>query len=271
MREWRSIIDQKAVLIYLHGIEGHAAWFSETASHLATVGVTTRAVDRRGSGLSNEPRGDASSFRRLIADVEEVIVDTVKKQENVPVFLMANCWGAKLAALVCRKSSPVARYLSGVVFSSPAVSVKVDMPISKKIEIAIRRIVGDLTPVKLPLVPENFTDNEKYLTAIRQDELRLTEATSRFLVEGFILTVLSGKASPDIEMPLLVVQSGIDDIVNIDGVQKWFSACASSDKAIKIFPGVFHSLDFHVEPSEYRSVLSQWLLDRCGQFAKGSK
>lgn len=271
MREWRSTVDQKAVLIYLHGIEGHAAWFAETASYLAAAGVTTRSVDRRGSGLSKERRGDAASFRRLVLDVEEVIADTAKKQENVPIFLMANCWGAKLAALVCRKGAPVARYLSGVVLSSPAVSVKVDMPITKKIEIAIRKILGDLTPVELPLVPENFTDNEKYLTAIRQDELRLTEATSRFLVEGFILTVLSGKASPNIEMPLLIVQSGIDDIVNIDGVQKWFSVCASPDKTMKIFPGVFHSLDFHAEPSEYRSVLSQWLLDRCGQIAKGAK
>lgn len=271
MREWRSKVDQKAVLIYLHGIEGHAAWFSETASYLAGVGVTTRAVDRRGSGLSREPRGDAANFRRLVVDVEEVIADTVKKQEDVPIFLMANCWGAKLAALVCRKASPVARYLSGVVLSSPAVSVKVDMPIAKKVEIAIRKIFGDLTPVNLPLVPENFTDNQTYLNMIRQDELRLTQATSRFLVEGFILTVLSGKASPDIEMPLLVVQSGIDDIVNIDGVQKWFSVCASPDKTMRIFQGVFHSLDFHSEPSEYRSVLSQWLLDRCDQSAKGSK
>lgn len=258
----------KAVVIYLHGIEGHAAWFEQTACYLASIGITTRAVDRRGSGLSRERRGDASNFRRLVMDVEEVIADTVKKQENVPVFLMANCWGAKLAALVCCKSSEVARHLSGVVLSSPAVSVKVDMSIGKKIEIVLRRLFGDLAPVKLPLVPENFTDNEKYLAMIRNDELRLTHATSRFLIEGFVLTLLSGKASPSIEMPLLIVQSGIDDIVDIEGVRKWFTTCASRDKTFKIFPGVFHSLDFHREPAEYRAVLSQWLLARCSASAK---
>lgn len=268
VREWRAQGAARAVLIYLHGIEGHSLWFNDTAKFLAQQGFTTRAVDRRGSGMSKEQRGDSPNHVRLIKDVEEIILDTVKKEEKLPIFLMANCWGAKLAALVCKKQSPVSRYISGLILSSPAVAVKVDLPLMKKIEIGVRRLFGNLQPVPLPLVPENFTDNPRYLSHIRADELRLTEATSRFLVDGFILTLLSAKASPSIEMPLLIVQSGIDDIVNIDGVNVWFAKCAAPDKTMKLFRGVFHSLDFHTEPSEYRSVLCDWLKKRCDRIAR---
>ncbi len=252
----------RAVLIYLHGIEGHTLWFSGTAEYLASCGILTRAVDRRGSGLSKERRGDMPNFQRLISDVEDIVEDSVKKGENTPIFLMANCWGAKLAALVCGKDSAIASKVSGLVLSSPAVAVKIDLPLIKKIEILLRFVLCNLNPIDIPLVPENFTDNPQFLSLIQTDELRLQEATARFLVGSFILTQMSARCSPQIEMPLLIVQSGIDDIVDIDGVKKWFELSPSPDKTMKIFSGARHSLDFHREPSEYRSVLSQWLLAR---------
>lgn len=262
VRQWRPAGVAVAVVIYLHGIEGHSAWFASTARYLASQGVVTRALERRGSGVSNEPRGDMPGPDRLLKDVEELIEDTVKKEKNIPIFLMANCWGAKLAALVCRAGSPTAAKLSGLVMSSPAVAVKIDLPLLKKLEIIVRYVSGSLHPIKLPLIPEHFTDNPEFLSYIQSDELRLREATARFLIGGFILTLKSAKASPEIEMPMLIVQSGVDDIVDIAGVQKWFERSPSTDKTFKLFDGARHSLDFHREPAEYRTVLLQWLSTR---------
>ena len=270
LRIWPAQGATKAALVYLHGIEGHSSWFADTAQYLASGGVTTRAVDRRGSGLSKERRGDAASFTRLLQDVEEVIDDAIAKEGDVPVFLMANCWGAKLAALVSRKQSRVASKLAGLVLSSPAVAVKVDLPFKAKLEIALRCCLGSLKPLPIPLLPENFTDNPQFLSMIAEDKLRLTEATSRFFVAGFLLTLMSGKASPQIEMPILIVQSGIDDIVDIEGVERWFSLAASPDKTMELFSGARHSLDFHKEPAHYRATLLQWLLSRAALSRRGA-
>lgn len=253
----------RALVIYLHGIEGHTSWFTNTAEYLVSCGIGTRAMDRRGSGLSKEPRGDMPSHQRLLHDVEEVIEDTFKNHKNTPIFLMANCWGAKLAAILCKRNSAVAKKITGLVLSSPAVAVKIDLPLRKKLEVLIRYLSGNRAPIDIPLKSEHFTDNPEFLPLIEADALRLRQATARFLIGGVVLTRMSANASKQIDMPMMIVQSGIDDIVDIDGVKKWIEVSPSQDKTLKIFSGAYHSLDFHREPSEYRTVLSEWLLARC--------
>src|SRR3954471_1226752 len=57
-RSWLGVGSQpSAVLLILHGIASHGAWFGQTAVHLADRGVAVYAPDRRGSGLSKGPRG----------------------------------------------------------------------------------------------------------------------------------------------------------------------------------------------------------------------
>ncbi len=54
-RKWRGSCD---VVIYLHGIESNSGWFSPFASQLAERDFTVYGIDRRGSGLNDENRGD---------------------------------------------------------------------------------------------------------------------------------------------------------------------------------------------------------------------
>lgn len=248
------------VVVYMHGIEGHSLWFAHTAKELAEAGISVWALDRRGAGKSPARRGHTDSWQLLLEDGRQLISQVVERTGGQPIFLMANCWGAKVAALLAKRQDPCARLLRGLVLSSPAVAVKVDVSFREKLAIAWNFLTGNLTPLPIPLEPEHFTDNPEYLRFIEQDDLRLTHATGRFFVEGVILTILSGKAASSIDLPVLVVQAGTDRIVDEHGLDKWFAELASSDKTFKTFAGVHHSLDFDRDPAEYRRLLSQWLL-----------
>lgn len=258
LRSWVTK-QERAVLVYLHGIEGHSLWIGETAQFLQQQGISVHAMDRRGSGMSKETRGDLTDYKQLIDDCETVLQSLHSKSRKAPLFLMANCWGAKVAAVLCARNQKIAHMLAGLILSSPAITVKVDLPFSKKVLIAMRFFTGNLSPIEIPLNPEDFTDNPIYLEFIRNDQLRLKEATSRFFVNSQILTMLSAKAANKIELPTLIVQAGTDSIVEQRGVQNWFERLASNDKEIKVFDGIYHSLDFHDEPHEYRRTLLDWL------------
>lgn len=258
LRSWVAT-PERAVLVYLHGIEGHSLWIGETASYLQAEGISVHAMDRRGSGMSKEARGDLTDYKLLVDDSETVVQSLHSKSRSAPLFVMANCWGAKVAALLCSGNRTIASTISGLILSSPAISVKVDLPFSKKLLIALRFLSGNLTPIEIPLNPEDFTDNPSYLEFIRQDELRLLQATSRFFVNSQILTLLSSRAAKQIDMPTLIVQAGTDSIVEHEGVKRWFDQLSSSDKELKIFDGIYHSLDFHHDPLEYRGILLDWL------------
>src|SRR6266566_5022028 len=57
----------RAVVVFLHGIASHGGWFGETAGDLLERGVAVYAPDRRGSGQSGGPRGQARDCLRRAA------------------------------------------------------------------------------------------------------------------------------------------------------------------------------------------------------------
>src|SRR4029453_14711401 len=70
---WVSEGDRpSAVVVFLHGIASHAAWFAETAIVLSAHGVAVYGPDRRGSGLSGGGRGHLARFELALSDVDEI-------------------------------------------------------------------------------------------------------------------------------------------------------------------------------------------------------
>lgn len=141
----------RALVLYLHGIEGHSLWFSNTASFLQANDISILGLDRRGAGLSKEARGDMQSWQQLISDSSEILRYAHEKAGQLPLFLMANCWGAKLAALLAQEDSSDAPFLSGLIMSSPAINVKVDLTLSEKLLVVWRLITGSKKPLPIPL------------------------------------------------------------------------------------------------------------------------
>lgn len=255
--------DTRAYILYLHGIEGHSLWFTETASYLKGRGLSTLAFDRRGSGMCKANGTADFSGDDLLADLEQMLEHLHKKADGLPVFLMANCWGAKLAVLHCRRKKESEKRLSGLILSSPAIEVKVDLPLMKKLDILLSFILGGKKEFALPLSVEDFTDTPEYLDFIARDPKRLTHASANFLVSSFILTLLARQAPHELTLPILVLQSGQDNIVNVQGIKNWFEKLGTRDKTLRVFDSVKHSLDFHCQAQEYREMLANWILAHC--------
>lgn len=258
LRLWHARMP-KALMLYLHGIEGHSLWFDETAKFLAENGITTMALDRRGSGESKEARGDVKNYQLWLDDLSDALACARKKAAGLPLYLMANCWGAKLATLLAQETQPESRTIAGLILSSPALEVKVDLKFSEKLLVAWRLLTQDKTLMPIPLKLEYFTDNPVYLDFIEKDKLRLEYATARFFFNTFLLTRMSKACAEKIKVPTLILQSGTDAIVDEQGIERWFARLGSSDKKLQTFSGVKHSLDFDKNPGPYRSLLLSWI------------
>ena len=57
-------------LVHVHGLESHNGWLVELASACASRGIAFSGLDRRGSGASDGPRGDAPSTAVLLDDID---------------------------------------------------------------------------------------------------------------------------------------------------------------------------------------------------------
>ncbi len=64
----------RARVVCIHGIQSHGGWYEYSCRRLAEAGFEVFFLDRRGSGLNAQARGDAPNFRRrLIEDVAEFL------------------------------------------------------------------------------------------------------------------------------------------------------------------------------------------------------
>lgn len=274
-RIWRGKVGAP-VVVYLHGIEGHGGWFENTAAVLNQKGITLYAPDRRGAGLNSRDRGHLSSYKQFIDDVNGILRRVCNAHIGHPIILWGNCWGAKTAALYAQdglKASlgtemgqvepfPIAALL----LSNPAIFPKVDYDVKTKMEIAANHMMGGRRALRkwpIPITTTMFTDNPVYLDYLEKDPLRITELTATFFVESHKLSGVAEKVAGNISKPVLIIQSGADQIVDTVKLEKWYSRLKSADKTMRIFPDAYHCLDFDANWfKEYTHLVSEWLLSR---------
>ncbi len=259
------------VVVHLHGIEGHSQWFSKTAEKLNENDIAIYALDRRGSGMNRDYPGHLASFKTYLQDLEISLsyIKDVHPDQNI--VLMANCWSARAAAIIASENyRPITKgtaiQLAGLVLTSPAIYTKIDLSWRTKCMIALARLKGGnnlMMNWPIPLEPEMFTNSDQYIEDIRRDSWRLKEATAGFYLATAILSWLAKQAASSIRLPLLILQAGADQIVDVAHTLDWYREVKSEEKAMYIFPKTFHSIDFDENLfDKYTDILSHWVKER---------
>ena len=248
-----------AVVVFLHGIASHAGWFGETAVDLSDRGVAVYAPDRRGSGRSGGRRGHLARYERALDDVEEVVGLVSAEHPGMPVFLAASSWAAKLGVVYAARR-PAG--LSGLLLLGPGLLPTVNLTPGQRVRVVIGHLATPTARLAIPLMPELYTANPRYLDFIRSDRLRLLKATTRFFWETGRLDRRRGRDSAKLELPLLVLQGEDDAMMDVAGTRRWFARLDLEDKTYRAYPGAGHTLDFEPDRRRYVADMVEWLAVR---------
>ena len=249
----------RAVIVFLHGIASHAGWFGETAADLNRQGVAVYGPDRRGSGRSGGPRGHLERYGRALDDVEEMVRLVSSELRATPIFLAASSWAAKLAVVYAAQRPGS---LSGLLLLGPGLLPKVNLSPPQQLGVVVGHLVAPTARLPIPLTPELYTANRPYVDFIRGDRLRLLEATTRFFWETARLDRQRGRASGQLNLPLLVLQGEDDKMMDVTKTRRWFSRLAVEDKTYVAYPDAGHTLDFEPDRTRYLADMLAWLSDR---------
>jgi alpha-beta hydrolase superfamily lysophospholipase len=245
----------RGTVVYLHGIQSHGAWYVETAAELARRGYSVYLTDRRGSGVSEGPRGHFPSTARLVDDVRGFVDLARRESGDAPSFVVGGCWGARPAIAHALEEQDG---LAGLALVCPALFAKVDVPPRDKLRVISGRAVSPMRPIRIPLEDEMFTSNPPYLEFIKSDPLSLRAVTASFFFQQ-ALWDRRLRAATGLNVPVLVLQSGHDPIVDADRVRAWFERLESRDKRYVLYPEWGHLLDFEEDRQRYWNDLADWL------------
>ena len=245
----------RGALVYLHGIQSHGGWYVDTAEEVARRGYSMYLTDRRGSGESTEPRGYFKDREQLVGDVREFVDLAHDEHPGLPVFLVGGCWGARPGVTFALEAQD---QLAGLILISPALAAKVDLTAPEKLKVIVGGTVRPRSKVRIPLSPELFTRNAKWLQFIRDDPLVLHEVATSFFLKQALWDKWIAKQS-GLRLPLLLLQSGRDEIVDVPKVRTWFERQESEDKRYVLYPEFDHLLDVEDERGRYWDDLVDWL------------
>jgi acylglycerol lipase len=258
-RSWSALSTDNPVLVYVHGIEGHGLWFDRAAVQLSKQDINVYATDRRGSGLNRSSKnGSSVSYKTLLEDLNFFLKTIRNRHPNSDLYLLGNCWGGTLSILYAQQ---VKNYtpISGLILSCPAIKTVCDVDWPTKLSIAWSYLCNSKKNFALPLTPEMFTENPKYLEFINNDELRTTTANAHFLVETIKMQYLARQAASLLELPVLLLQSGKDAIVDFKAVNTWYERLKTHDRSYRLFDNACHSLDFEPDISEFLNAMTEWI------------
>ena len=254
---WRSGPSApSAVVIFLHGIASHAGWFAETAAHLGHHGVEVYGLDRRGSGRSEGPGGHLDRYERVLDDVEQLVRLVCAEHPQVPVFLAASSWAAKLGVVyAAERAAP----LSGLLLLGPVLFPRVNLSPWRRVLVVAGHQLRPMVRLPIPLTPELYTANPPYREYVRADPLRLLEATLRFYWETARLDRRRGHDTGRLVLPVLLLQGEDDQMVDVPATRRWFDGLSGEHTTYRAYPGAGHTLDFEPDRSRYLADMLAWL------------
>jgi alpha-beta hydrolase superfamily lysophospholipase len=241
-------------VVFLHGIQSHAGWYDFSCTRISQAGFAVSFLDRRGSGLNEQDRGDAPSFRRLLGD----IIEFLESQTIKPVCLAGISWGGKLAVALQRYRPGL---VDGLALVCPGLFPKVRPTLRERVGIGWSRLVAPGRQFLIPLNdPELFTASPKWQEFIRSDPLSLHHATARLLIESLRLDVYLRLVPRHVQAPVLLMLAEHDRIIDNARTKSYVESFASADRQVIEYPGAHHTLEFEPEPDKYVGDLVDWLV-----------
>ncbi|MEH6403951.1 MAG: lysophospholipase [Sneathiella sp.] len=115
---WPAGVEEKAIIIAVHGFNDYRNGFSFPASWWMQHGISTYAYDQRGFG-ETENVGIWAPVELLVADLETLVREVQKKKPGIPVYLLGESMGG--AVVMAAVTKPGFPPVSGAILSAPAV------------------------------------------------------------------------------------------------------------------------------------------------------
>ncbi|HUQ68919.1 MAG TPA: alpha/beta fold hydrolase [Planctomycetaceae bacterium] len=261
VRHWRPAGAVRGVVVSLHGIQSHSGWYAYSSSRLAAAGYKVFFLDRRGSGLNRSQRGHAIHEERLLNDIRQFLGRLSDDQPDiagVPRVLTGVSWGGKLAAAYAAAHP---RDFQAVALLYPGLYSRLQPQWWQRLRLAYAASNewGHVT-APIPLnEPELFTDSAKWRDFIHRDELALQRVSVDFLRSNLRLTKLIEDRAAAIDVPVLMMLAGRDDVIDNARSRAWFERLTTSRKKLVEYPAARHTLEFEEEPDRFIDELIAWL------------
>lgn len=254
-QRWSPNADPRGVICLVHGLGEHSGRYAYVAGCLASAGYAVVAIDLRGHGRSDGPRGHSPSNDQLMDDISRLVESGRSLYPAHPLFLYGHSLGGSLVLNFALRSKPLA---AGLVVTSPGLVVGGKVPAWKT---ALGQFLYDRLPgLRMPngLDRSALSRDPAVISAYAADPLVHDRISVRWGIDLLRTGQWAIEHAGELTIPLLLMQGGADRIVSVEAVRQ-FAEKAGGEITFKLWEGGYHEL--HNEPirDEVLQTMLAWL------------
>ncbi len=259
MRVYKPDGKPKAIILGLHGLGAHSGTISYVSEFFAKNGYLFYAPDMRGFGKFTGIKGHVDSFDEYVQDLDSLVSYLKLAHSDDKFFMYGHSLGSLWAYQYTLAHPGV---INGLVTPCPAVSERL------KINAATRAIVRGMSKLNVKQYFDTGLDldliarNQEVVRRNKEDPLRFDKATPRFAAEGLNLREEIFNRAEDITTPIILLQTGEDQILIPEENKKFFDRISSEDKTWKLYEGLFHEPFEDEGGNEVLADMLNWLNER---------
>jgi alpha-beta hydrolase superfamily lysophospholipase len=247
----------EVVVGLLHGYADYGGRYAHVADLWAERGVATVAVDMRGHGRAEGPRGYCKHFAEYFDDVAELTALIDDRVASVPRVLFGHSFGGLVASSVALAQPSAWR---GLVLSSPFFGVALRIPPAQKIA---GKVVSRILPrAGMPsgLRGRDVTHDPARAKAYDEDPLVIKNANARWFTESEAAQDDAIARAGQLVMPLYAFMGTADRIAKLDRAKQFFDAAGSADKAWVPLEGLYHETLNEIDWQPTARAAADWVL-----------
>ena len=253
---WLPNGEPRAVILISHGLAEHSGRYMNLVDRFVPLGYAIYSLDHLGHGRSDGTRVYVKRFSDFTNVLGEYLKMIEKWQPDKPMFLLGHSMGALIAAVFLLDHQSA---FTGAILSGPSVVVPKNV---SRLTIFMARILSALAPKLgvMSLDAEAISRDREVVRAYIDDPLVYTGKTTARLAYELVRAMqrVTEEASR-ITLPMMILQGGADRLVDPNGARILYDTIGSSDKAIKVYDGLYHEVYNEPEHDEVLSDVATWL------------
>lgn len=254
----------RAWVIAVHGLGAHGQHFWVLGKYLADRGIVTHALDLRGHGYSEGPRGDLSQSDTVVDGIIDLAHFVVGGSPHRPLFILGESYGSDLVMLAAARDDPS---IHGVILAGTAVAPTEQATggrllatlaeyarYSPYLLFNSRARVIDITGRE-----ERVTRDKEQVERSKTDPLRNNRQSPRTFVETYRVITQILDTARRLHVPTLLLQGGHDLVTQPEAVWKLHDALGTDDATVVIFTEAYHGLFFDPDTPKVMATIAAWL------------